>query len=600
MRTKPSRLPHQSYLALCNGLKAFADGVGLGTRQTERDVGGRESELRASLELAGIDVPLGTLLAAAKAALVVSSILLVLAAVVVVTLTGTRFIVPMAFILAVLPLLSREAILAYPHSAASKRAASVLRGSPESVNLMIMSLRHEPSLSKAIRFAAKRENAYSRELRGCIWSVVMGVHSSFEESLHALGMRWSKYSDELKDSLNAMVTASCESTDDGKRRALDRANNAMVSGTKRRIEDYALSLSAPSMIMFGLGILLPLMVGSFLPMLSWNLWTMNSQATNDLNTIDSPQSTFQMMFLMNVLFPSIAMLVAMNAISRHPLETGKGGQEKPPRHQITWLAVAAASTLIGCVAIAALMSGRFKYVMLLIAAACPISLWLTGGRASGTGREAAAGLEDALFKTGSKMLDGGNFESALNHAGDNLDTGSSGLVRMLSFMTNAIGKDFDEASDLGAISTAESNAIDGLRVVKEAASKDEMAAGMLAMDLATYLRDLRELETTLRNRLKPTISMMKMTVYALGPIVLGVTYAIYLALTSMVDGGQAGARAGSFFLVLGLFLAETDAVVSYFVWGIEGKRGRGQLMYSIGACILTSELVYAATATLAS
>jgi len=600
MRTKASRPPHQSYVALCSGLKAFADKAGLAARHASRDMGGRESELRASKELAGIDVPFETLVAAAKAALVVSSTVLVLLVVILVLFTGTRFIMPMVFLLIVLPLLSREAILAYPNSAARKRAASVLKGSPESVSLMIMSLRHEPSLSKAIRFAARRENAYSKELRECIWSVVMGVHSSFEDSLHALGRRWSKYSDELKDSLNSMVTASCESTDDGKRRALDRANMAMVSGTKRRIEEYALSLSTPSMIMFGLGILLPLMVGSFLPMLSWNLWTMDSPGTSDLNAVDSSQSTFQTMFLMNVLFPSIAVLVAMNAISRHPLDTGNGGQEKLPKDHTTWLAVAVASTILGCLAIALLTSGQFKYVMFLIVAVSPISLWLMRGRASGTGRETAVGLEDALFKIGSRMLDGGNFESALNHASDNLDRTSSGIVRKLSFMTNAIGKDFDEAADLGAISTSESNAIEGLRVVKEAASKDELAAGMLAMDLATYLRDLRELETTLRNRLKPTISMMKMTIYALGPIVLGVTYAIYLSLTSMVDGGPAGARAGTFFLVLGLFLAETDAVVSYFVWGIEGKRGRGQLMYSIGACILTSELIYAATAILAS
>ena len=600
MRTKASRPPHQSYVNLCSRLKAFADKVGLAARHTSKEMGGRESDLRASQELAGIDIPFETLVAAAKAALVVSSTVLVLVVVILVLFTGTRFIIPMAFLLIVLPLLSREAILAYPHSAARKRAASVLKGSPESVSLMIMSLRHEPSLSKAIRFAARRENAYSKELRECIWSVVMGVHSSFEDSLHALGRRWSKYSDELKDSLNSMVTASCESTDDGKRRALDRANMAMVSGTKRRIEEYALSLSTPSMIMFGLGILLPLMVGSFLPMLSWNLWTMDSPGTSNLNAVDGSQSTFQTMFLMNVLFPSIAVLVAMNAISRHPLETGNGGQGKLPKDHMTWLAVAVASTVLGCLVIALLTSGRFKYVMFLIVAVSPISLWLMRGRASGIGREVAVGLEDALFKIGSRMLDGGNFESALNHASDNLDRTSSGIVRRLSFMTNAIGKDFDEAADLGAISTSESNAIEGLRVVKEAASKDELAAGMLAMDLATYLRDLRELETTLRNRLKPTISMMKMTIYALGPIVLGVTYAIYLSLTSMVDGGPAGARAGAFFLVLGLFLAETDAVVSYFVWGIEGKRGRGQLMYSIGACILTSELIYAATATLAS
>jgi hypothetical protein len=600
MRTKASRPPHQSYVSICSGLKMFADKVGLTARPASKEMGVRESELRASQELAGIDVPFQTMVAAAKAALVISSAVLTIVVVILVMFTGTRFIVPMAFLLVVVPLLSREVILAYPHGAARKRAVSVLKGSPESVSLMVMSLRHEPSLSKAIRFAARRENAYSRELRGCIWSVVMGVHSNFEDSLHALGVRWSKYSDELKDSLNAMVTASCESTDDGKRRALDRANMAMVSGTKRRIEEYALSLSAPSMIMFGLGILLPLMVGSFLPMLSWNLWSMDGPGVHDLDSADGPQSMFQTMFLMNVLFPSIAVLVAMNAISRHPLETGKGGRKRLPKHHSAWFGVAVASTLLGCLTVALLARGQFKYVLFLIAAVSPIALWLMAGRGPGTGREASVGLEDALFKTGARMLDGGNFESALNRASDDLDRASCGLVRRLSFITNAVGRDFDEAADSDAMSTSESNALEGLRVVKEAASKDELAAGMLAMDLATYLRDLRELETTLRNRLRPTISMMKMTIYALGPIVLGVTYAIYLALTSMVDGGQVGARAGSFFLVLGLFLAETDAVVSYFVWGIEGKRGRGELMYSIGACVLISELIYAATATLAS
>lgn len=552
------------------------------------------------MELAGIDLPLETLIKAAKAALALTSAILVLVAVTLVLFTGTRFIIPMAFLLTVLPFLSREAMLAYPQGAARKRASNVLKGSPESVSLMIMSLRHDPSLSKAIRFAARRENAYSRELRECIWSVVMGVHSGFEDSLHALGRRWSKYSEELMDSLNAMVTASCESTGDGKRRALDRANMAMVSGTKRRIEEYALSLSAPSMIMFGLGILLPLMVGSFLPMLSWNLWTMGGPGASSMEASGGFQSMFQTIFLMNVLFPAIAVLVAMNAISRHPLETGNGSQEKSPEHHLTWLAVALASTVLGCLAIAALTDGQFKYIMLLIAAVGPMSLWLMGWKTPETGREDAVGLEDALFKTGSRMLDGGNFESALNHASADLDRTSSGLVRRLSFMTNAVGRDFDESADLAVLSTSESNAIEGMRVVKEAASKDELAAGMLAMDLATYLRDLRELETTLRNRLKPTISMMKMTIYALGPVVLGVTYAIYLSLTSMVDGGQVGVQAGAFFLVLGLFLAETDAVVGYFVWGIEGRRGRGRLMHSIGACILISELIYAATATLAS
>jgi hypothetical protein len=100
----------------------------------------------------------------------------------------------------------------------------------------------------------------------------------------------------------------------------------------------------------------------------------------------------------------------------------------------------------------------------------------------------------------------------------------------------------------------------------------------------------------LKSRLKPTISMMRLTAYALGPVVLGVTFAIYLSLAGMMGPGSSGIPAEVFFLVLGVFLAETNATVAYFVWGIEGKKDRRCLFRSLGACILVSCLVYSATA----
>jgi hypothetical protein len=162
------------------------------------------------------------------------------------------------------------------------------------------------------------------------------------------------------------------------------------------------------------------------------------------------------------------------------------------------------------------------------------------------------------------------------------------------------GQGFDEACRDEAKRWSDANALDGLRVVREAAAKDEMSAGMLAMDLAAYLKDLHDLETTLKNRLKPTISMMRATAFALGPVVMGVTFAIYMTLMSMAPGGTAGMDSKVFFLVLGVFLAETNGVVSYFVWGIEGAKDVRALMMNLGTCMLVSELVYAATAMVSS
>ena len=94
--------------------------------------------------------------------------------------------------------------------------------------------------------------------------------------------------------------------------------------------------------------------------------------------------------------------------------------------------------------------------------------------------------------------------------------------------------------------------------------------------------------------------MMKTTALLLAPIVLGVTYAIYLSLASMmgthgmVDAGR------DFFLVLGVFLAEMDAIVVYFIGGIDGTRAPNSQTLTLGSYLLASECTYTLTAALAS
>jgi hypothetical protein len=120
------------------------------------------------------------------------------------------------------------------------------------------------------------------------------------------------------------------------------------------------------------------------------------------------------------------------------------------------------------------------------------------------------------------------------------------------------------------------------------------------MDLAAYLKDLDDLVVALGMRLRPIVSMMKVTAYALAPVVLGVTFAMYISLSSIAGAGPDPRSASSFLLVLGVFLAQTNAAVMFFVWGMEGKRDRRELMASIGQSILCSEMIYSATALVAA
>jgi hypothetical protein len=375
----------------------------------------------------------------------------------------------------------------------------------------------------------------------------------------------------------------------------------MIAGGKRRIEEYALSLSTPSMLIFGLGILLPLMVGSFLPMLSWDLWSMDG-ISRDGQLQAQPQSTSQMVFVMNLLFPAIALLIAMGAVSCHPLESeGEARRNKGPRLAGT-IATMVGSCALAAVVWLALEDSVFRSICLLFSAVGPISIWLlsNGRRSGGQQRHPADDLEDVLFRTGARMLEGENFESSLHRAAADLGRGKSNAARKISVTGILAASEFGNEQLLKEPSFGARNAAQGLRIVREAAAKDETAAGMLAMDLASYLKDLRDLENTLRNRLRPTVSMMKTTALLLAPIVLGVTYAIYLSLASMLGGKGSTVNASLFFIVLGIFLAQMDAVVVYFVWGIEGKKGLNRLASTIGGYVMISEAAYSATALLAS
>jgi hypothetical protein len=511
----------------------------------------------------------------------------------------TVLLAPGILVSTALAYIAGEVFRSYPSSVAVRRASSVLKTATGCTSLMLMSLRHEPSIPKAMKAAATRPGEFASELKAGVWNVIMGKHESFEEALHAVGDRWSRHSSELKTALNAMVTASREATEAGRRRALDRANQAIVAGTRMRIEQYALSLSTPSMVMFGIGILLPLMVGSFLPMLSWDLWSLDP-AVHDPVAADLRSTALQTVLLMNIAFPAIALVIAHDAVSRHPLETLGG-----INHHL-WL-VCAAATAAGAVCLLGawlllpylLPDHQLAPALTVASAVFPASLVLMalGGRLQNSAHSLSQKEdEDLLFRMGSRMLDGENFESALRGSASRSGRWSSGLATRLSFKAILGNMAFDDALRDETGTVIADNGSEALRVVHDSASKDESAAGSLAMDLAAYLKDLSDLEQTMMNRLRPTISMMRLTAHAMAPLVLGITCVIYDSLTS-IAGDESPATGGAWLLVvLGVFLAEINAIVVYFVWGISERGTARNLVHSMGSCIMVSEFVFLAAA----
>jgi hypothetical protein len=551
----------------------------------------RAEALSRSIGQAAIQLHAEDVLAAARFIAALSAVSLAPVVSFLLVVHGPGLALSGVFVLAVLPLVAREAVLSYPKAAAARRASHVTRSSTECVSLMIMSLRHEPSLPKAMAFAAERDSEFAAELRAAIWSVMMGVHSTFEDALNSFGAKWADHSPELKSSVQAMITASCEATQAGSRRALDRANRSIVSGARRRIEEYALSLSVPSMMLFGMGIILPLMVGSFLPLLSWDIWA-DGLDESVPETSCSVKTMGQVVLLMNVIFPAIAFLVAMDALSRHPLAASgaSDGSARRPAGRLAYATVACVASAAGLATSLALLDGTGQHVALLLSVSVPVAASAAIYGASASARAPALRhdpLGDALFCMGASMVEGENFESALSKSVASLPRGAIPAEEIRHHAVGVSGQDAAASAAMGA-----------LGVVRDAARKDEAQAGVLAMDLSGYLKEVSELTATMRRKLRPTVSMMRITAHVLAPVVLGITHAIYVSLASI--GDATAVPSGLFFMVLGLFLAETNAVVAYFVWGIGERKTPGELAQSVGTCVLVSSLIYSATVAIAS
>ena len=551
----------------------------------------RRKRLTADLARAGMRLD-GEIVSSAARGSAVVTILATLASAAVFLVSDERELAVISvFLCFIAPLLASELVSWYPSVIASKRASLVSRSSTDEVNIMIMSIRHEASLPRAMAAAARRNSEFAAELRECIWSVMTGTHSTFEDALHNLAVKWSDRCEELKPAVRAMITASCEGTEAGRRRALDRANEALVMGAKRRIEEYTLSLSVPSMLLFGIGILLPLMVGSFLPMLSWDLVGADAIRIGE-GDAERNRTILQTAIVMNIVFPMIALLVAADAVSKHPMIWMRGpcsgGNTRRILAEILLALACAAAGVVACVTLA---DGSMEYVSCVVATATPFAILLMahGPNPLAAGdRERRENIENLLFVAGARMVEGENFEAAVRDASVEAGVDAGEFVAL-----------WGNASEQASREKGGSNEERALAVVAEAATKDESHAGILAMDLASYARDIAELEAVLKRRLKPTISMMRMTTHALAPIMLGVTHAIYVSLSS-IGGGIADITPGSLFIILAGFLIEVNAVVAYFAWGISDRRSVGSLLYSIGACTLAAVSVMAIVVLLTS
>jgi len=507
-------------------------------------------------------------------------------------------------VLTIFPAVAMVVTAYYPELVEKRMKADCIGEIPETINFMSMSMRINPSLHRAVVFAAENtKEPISSGLKKISWDVYMREQVSLEESFLNFAIEWGEWNENLKRSLYAIRSAMLEKTNEGFRNALKRANNIVIEGTKQEVEDFTNSLQTPTTVLFAVGILLPLIVGAMLPMAALGGLDITGM-TGGGAEYTSPVTLPIVVFLMNVVFPLSAFLYSYHIIGKRPGMRRPVDVQKNRSKSIHILISAVLLVGIGLVISLFYTSLEFSmplpFFFLLIV---PISYYcIATSYKEKKERERISKMEeqfpDALFQLGSRIAEGTSLEKALITASKSLrDTEVSKLFKEISSSLKITRLSIEETlfGNKGVLLNHPSKTIKtAMKTVIKISEKDPEKAGKTIMKVANYKQDLQDMDNELKNMLSKSVEMMKGTTLIFAPVTMGIISSLYFMLEDVFTnlGGVDMISPVAFSAVIGVYLIMMGIVITYFTKGIENSLDAVEFKYTIGQTILISITIY--------
>ncbi len=485
----------------------------------------------------------------------------------------------------------------------------------DAVSYMAMSMRLTPSMHRAVLFAARNVGKpLATRLRQVILDVELRKFDSLEEAFLDLARTYDPANDEFQQALRSLRTAELQGTADGVERALERATSTVFEGTRRRVKEFSDGLQRPVFVLFSLGVVLPLMVGSMLPLMS---------ASGMGGTL------WAAILLMDVLFPLLFIITARRILAKRPLVRrpvpipidGTGRTRRAVLASLIGGALVAFGVLCAVTAhdatsaqaeldaaladgsivdmdpisradlearvssaqgdtLAALASILGPLPMLWGIAAAVAVYYLPVLREPRRRRREVESVEDALphalFQIGSRVADGMPLEPALLRTARSRDGEPVAAVlrRTLAHLpltrTSATEALFGREGAL--VGFPSENVSASLKTIVEMVRKDVSGAGRAIVAVSDHMRDLRKVDREVTSRLRPVTDMMRSTATMFAPIILGITSALYLVVARLAPSLPLSSAADvatplpawTFVLILGGFVLAITAATMHF------------------------------------
>jgi len=491
-----------------------------------------------------------------------------------------KVVLLLGFPLLILPSTLYTLLYYYPFHLARKRRLQVLYDVPVAVGAMAISLQANPSLSEAVELAGSvTGEGLSRELKGLHMRASTGAAESLEEEVRRLAERVGEGVPQFKEALLKIVSASLERGEESIRRESEMAVSEAHEGLRISMRRYAHSLRTPTLILFSLGVMLPLMLVAILPL-----------------TGSGVEELPKTVLFFNVALPLATALYGTTILSRRPPFS------RPLQEEVCWGRRPLLYPLVLFVLLLAalilqkhLLGVAPLYLSMQAVVGVSLTVSLAGAVRYLPGREEARRclelekeLPEALYYIGSSMSEGKSFERALRRAHDHMKAPAvqkllkdalSRLTRQKVSLKEAFLGDDGVLEDYPSPLTRSS-----MMITVYAVERNPEATGRLLMAYSSFLKGLKRIKEEMLEELSSTVGMMEATAVLFAPLILGITVSMYGAFAENMVGlggvptGGLGSLAtytpipeASFLLIAGAYLIFISTFLSYFTGQVRSR-----------------------------
>ena len=429
----------------------------------------------------------------------------------------------------------------------------LMNEAPTAIGMMAVKMMSGGSFDSAARDVATNGPKYTSKLFSlAVKNVDLRISTGMKESINDAMASLHHDTAPFRRSV-MMLSSASESKDELERkRMIKDAETISLTGLREMSEAYSSSLNSPCMLIFGLGVMVPMILMSVLPMLS--IGGMFSVSVLDGTMVS---------FITLVAVPGIVAVVVISIISNNPFMEKRSSKAE-------FIYILPMFSAFPVLAFSLLTFGDVPISILFAGLAAGISGFLSIYPSVVRERKRSKteeGFDHMLFEIGNRLLSGENFETAM--------IVSLKAMKGMSAVTSSFERTLllskgDIRGTISSVLGPYSERIAQMYVrIYESSLKDPRESGRLAISLGHQVQDQTSVKKSIIGKLKSMMDMMTGTSAIFAPLIMGLSLVLLKPLSSI----SGAAVSSDVTVILMLYLIELALLISVLTAYLGNKGG---------------------------